>query len=236
MIRYFLFSLLVCVLISISTAVLGQQPAQPQAQEFPEEVAKRLQNRYDGMRSLSFTFHQDTRGELSGKPRKGTGKAIFSKKSEQHKMRWDYSAPDTQVLVSDGVHFSMYFEKLQQMIITSAENLDKDLTYSFFTGKGNLQTDFHIRPADAELQSGSESTLQVIKLIPKSPQSQVQDIHIWVTKDSLARRIHLKDHFGTITVLNFSEIQPNALKTKSEKEIVSLFSFSPPDGTEIIEQ
>jgi outer membrane lipoprotein carrier protein len=227
------FSLLVSLFLP--AALFSAEEPQNIPIESVEEIAERIQTRYDSMESLSFTFHQDTRGELTGNPRKGSGKAIFFKKSGEHRMRWDYMAPDVQVLVSDGINFSMYFEKLQQMIITPAENLDSDLTYSFFTGKGNLFTDFHLRPAEIQMQ-GQNGGLQVIKLIPKVTQSQVQDIHIWVANDSLIRRIHLKDHFGTITVLNFSEVKPDALSTHTTKAIESLFTFSPPEGTEIIEQ
>jgi len=76
----------------------------------------------------------------------------------------------------------------------------------------------------------------VIKLVPIIPHSQVQDIHLWVSADSLIRRIHIQDHFGTITVLNLSDISPDALKHIPQAEIEALFSFSPPEGTEIIQQ
>lgn len=76
----------------------------------------------------------------------------------------------------------------------------------------------------------------MIKLIPKTPQSQVQDIHVWVTPESLIRRIKIRDHFGTITVLNLSDIATDTLTGKSRAEIDALFSFTPPAGTEIIRQ
>jgi outer membrane lipoprotein carrier protein len=151
-------------------------------------------------------------------------------------MRWDYTSPDNQVLVSDGELFSMYFAKLEQMIISPAESLDADLTYAFFTGRGVLTTDFHIRPADEDFQSESSPEFKVIKIIPKTAQSQVQDIHLWVTPDSLIRRINIRDHFGTITVLNLSDIETNAFTDKDPKELLSFFSFVPPEGTEIIRQ
>ncbi|EKD35670.1 MAG: hypothetical protein ACD_75C01823G0002 [uncultured bacterium] len=151
-------------------------------------------------------------------------------------MRWDYTSPDRQVLISDGVEFSMYIAGQQQMIVTPAENLDADLTYSFFTGKGLLQRDFHIRPANEDEQSENEAEFKVIKLIPKTPQSQVQDIHVWVTPESLIRRIKIQDHFGTITVLNLSDIEVDKLTGENPAENDKRFSFVPPEGTEIIRQ
>ena len=206
------------------------------AVEYPEDIAARLQRRYDAMQSLTFNFYQDIRGEMSGRPRQGSGQAVFYKHDGLARMRWDYTSPDRQVLISDGVLFSMYVANQQQLIITPAENLDADLTYSFFTGKGLLQRDFHIRPATEDEQPENETEFKVIKLIPKTPQSQVQDIHVWVTPESLIRRIKLQDHFGTITVLNLSDIETETLAGKSSTEIDKIFTFTPPEGTEIIRQ
>jgi outer membrane lipoprotein carrier protein len=203
---------------------------------YPEEIAARLQARYDAMGSLAFNFYQETQGEMTGRPRRGSGRAVFYKADGIGRMRWDYSSPDLQVLVSDGKFFRMYFAELRQMIVSPAENLDSELTYAFFTGKGSLARDFHIRPADEDFQTGDEALFRVIKLIPKVPQAQVQDVHLWVTTDSLIRRFGIRDHFGTLTVLNLSDIEVDSLQHLSEKERSSLFSFTPPPETEIIEQ
>ena len=122
------------------------------------------------------------------------------------------------------------------MIISPATTLDQDLTYSFFTGRGNLIRDFNILPRDEEFKSDDETDSKIIKLIPKTAQSQVQDIHLWVSTDSLIRRIKIRDHFGTITVLSLSDIMVDSLTENTQAELTSLFSFTPPEGTEIIEQ
>jgi outer membrane lipoprotein carrier protein len=204
--------------------------------EYPEDIAQRLQARYDKIGSLAFSFIQNSSGDMTGRPRKGSGRASFVKLNGKRYMRWDYAIPDKQVLVSDGELFSMYFAELQQMIISPADTLEADLTYSFFTGKGTLKNDFHIRPADEEYQGENNAEFQVIKLIPKTAQSQVQDIHLWVTADSLIRRISIRDHFDTLTVLNLSDIEIDALAGRNPRELLSFFSFVPPEGTEIIRQ
>ncbi len=211
--------------------------AAPLHAETPEETASRLQKRYDKIQSLTFEFNQDTRGQLSGRPKKGSGQAFFVKigdKKKTGKMRWNYSAPDKQILVSDGINFSMYFASLSQMIVTPSKALEQDLTYSFFTGAGNLLEDFTVLPPD---QPGrSEDSTKVIKLIPKSKASQVASIQLWVTSDSLVRRIAILDHFDTLTVLNFSKLKVNTLDPNDEELMKRLFSFIPPAGTEIIYQ
>lgn len=231
----FLFTLvaaLVCCLL-LSAPVPRSLAAET---ESPEDIAKRVQLRYDTMKSLTFTFNQDTRGEITGRPQKGSGTAAFLKNKSNNKMRWDYINPKKQILLSDGVEFYMYFEELQQMIISPAERLEQDLTYSFFSGEGQLQDDFQIHPPDPGLQGETTGDFDVIKLVPTTPHSQVQDIHLWVAADSLIRRIHIQDHFGTVTVLNLSDIRADALENMSLTELDALFSFTPPEGTEIIEQ
>ncbi len=229
-----LFLLFITLLSSLIIFSL-QASAKINTDESPEDTATRIQLRIDEIQSLSFNFYQQTRGELTGRPRKGSGKAIFFKKDGNSRMRWDYNNPDKQVLVSDGSVFSMYFDDLKQMIVTPAENIENDLTYSFFTGRGNLKNDFHILPPDEETGTNTEE-FQIIKLVPKQPHSQVQDIHVWITEASLIRRMNIRDLFGTITVLNFSDIQVDSLVGTDEKTLQSLFSFIPPKDTEIIEQ
>ncbi len=203
--------------------------------ETAKEAAARLQNRYDQLSSLSFDFIQDTRGQLTGRPKTGRGKAFFVKNTMPGKMRWNYSTPDRQVLVSNGKTFSMYFESLQQMIVTPAKALQQDLTYSFFTGTGNLLEDFSITPSNQDF-SNQDKQDTVVKLTPKNKQTQVASIQLWITEDSLIRRIEILDHFDTLTVLNISNLQANSLDIDDKELIKQLFDFTPPEGTEIIQQ
>ncbi|PID75714.1 MAG: hypothetical protein CSB23_01755 [Deltaproteobacteria bacterium] len=216
--------------------LVQQAPAFAQTPESPQDIARRLQARYDQMQSLSFEFFQDTRGETTGGRRQGSGEAFFVKGADHNRMRWDYSLPNKQVLLSDGIQFIMYFAELNQMIISPAESLEKEMTYSFFSGSAKLKDGFDILPAEADFHTESSDNVSVIQLVPLVPHSQVQDIHLWVTDDSLLQRITIRDHFGTLTVLNLSNIVANALENTTPEKLEQLFSFVPPEGVEIIEQ
>lgn len=206
-------------------------------QEPPGAVAARLQQRYDAMHSLAFAFTQSTEGEMAGRPRRGSGRAVFLKSGGKRQMRWDYDSPEKQVLVSDGETFSMYFENLQQMIVSPARAIEEDMTYSFFTGSGRLAENFAILGPNRNIVDGQEDPeLRIIQLMPISSESQVQDIHLWVTADSLIRRIEIRDQFDTRTILTLSDIRENPLAGESGEALSALFSFSPPEGTEIIHQ
>jgi outer membrane lipoprotein carrier protein len=201
------------------------------------ETAKRLSQHLDSLSSLSFQFTQRTSGQMSGRPRQASGTAFFVKNETDAKMRWNYSAPDLQVIISDGITLSMYFEQMKQMIVTPAESLQQDVTYSFFTGRGNIEVDFLILPGlDQIEQESQDNGFEVIKLIPRSPGSQTKDIRLWVTAASHIKRIEVRDNFDTITVLNISNIEENSLVKDGRLINTALFDFTPPEGTEIIEQ
>lgn len=209
---------------------------QPTTSEDLLITAQKLQNRYDKMSSLVFDFYQHTQGNITGRPKVGKGTAKFLKKNNKAFMRWDYNEPSKQVLTSDGVFFSMYFEEMNQQIVTPAENLESDITYSFFTGKGKLVEDFNILPPDDHTKETITDTdkVTIIKLIPNKSETQVQDIHLWVREDSIISRIQLRDHFDTVTTLSFENIEIDTLNDAQASSV--LFHFTPPEGTEIIQQ
>ena len=204
----------------------------------PQEIGARLQEKYNKIRSLTFSFTQQTSGQLTGRSGSGSGTAFFLKNGNQSKMLWDYVSPEKQVILSDGVTLSMYFAKLNQMIIAPANSLQQDITYSFFSGAGDLENDFMIMPPDPEVgvTDTDRESFKIIKLVPRTPRSQVKMIHVWVTSDSLIQRMEIQDYFDTVTVLNFTNMKVDTLVGEPQQNLDALFSLTPPQGTEIIRQ
>jgi outer membrane lipoprotein carrier protein len=196
------------------------------------EVAQKLQETYEKAANLVADFKQTTTMKFSSRVRQGSGTMIFSKPG---RMRWDYSTPDYQVLISDGVTISMYFEKSKQMIISNAkEYLQSDVTYSFFAGTGDILKDFDV--SDPDPGYNLENTY-LIKLIPKSSHPHVSSIHAWIAYDSfLITHLQIVDHFETVTDLFFDNIKIDTDHYGSREIKEDLFSFIPPIDTEIIEQ
>lgn len=240
-----LWLLLLCLPVTSFLLPASCPAASLESEETPEYTAQRLQQKYDQIKSLSFHFSQKTEGELSGRTQQGSGTAKFVKGKKEKgkretigKMRWEYTAPEKQVLISDGVDFSMYFAKLQQMIVSPAEAMRADITYSFFIGTGNLLKDFIISSPNPDFIPKKEDSgkFTVIKLRPRENQSQVSEIHLWVTADSLIERMDILDHFDTSTSLVLSHLEINTLNPDDSKAMETLFTFTPPEGTEIIYQ
>ena len=197
-------------------------------------TAARLQAAYEDTGGLIADFRQHTTMQLNRRSKSGSGTVVFLKPGL---MRWDYLAPDRQILISDGKTITMYFEKTQQMIVTAArEYLQSDVTYSFFAGSGNIMEDFTISAGDSTVDDRAGTGL--IKLVPQKAHPQISRLYVWVDDEtSLIHRIRMVDHFDTVTDLFFDNIRQLSGTDPNGPAIDSkLFSFSPPPGTEIINQ
>jgi outer membrane lipoprotein carrier protein len=140
----------------------------------PAEMAARLQATYDKTTSFTADFDQTTSMKLSRRSRAGKGSMVIRKPGL---MRWDYRQPDQQVLICDGEQMLMYFAGAEQMIVMPAqEYLQSDVTYAFFTGKGNVLRDFEVKGVD---EGFCCDPLPNLKLIPKKQHAQVDHIYIW---------------------------------------------------------
>lgn len=196
------------------------------AEPAPAEIAQRLQAAYDRTTSYSARFEQRTTVPMSNRTRKGSGTVVFQK---PYKMRWDYQKPEVQVLVSDGKKVSLYMAASRQLMVrTMDEYLQSDVTYAFFSGRGNLVKDFIVAAAAPEKQ---QPGLYAIKLTPKTTHPQVDFLYIWVDpKQYFITRLEVVDQFGSVTTLSFSAIEINPAVA------AATFHFTPPPGTEILEQ
>jgi len=204
--------------------------AQVNAGEMPSagQIARNLQASYDKITSLQASFTQETSNRLSSRTRTGSGTVILVKPGL---MRWDYQTPDEQVFVCDGERLLMYFAKEKQVVTSSAKQyLESDVMYSFFAGTADIVRDFDVQEVADPEQDIDDSSYQ-IKLIPRETHPQIEEITVWVDRSSyLLRRLKVVDTFGSVTDLVFSNIIENGTIDKSR------FSFSPPEGTEIINQ
>lgn len=201
------------------------------------ELAQQLRQHLNSLQSLSFQFSQQTRGQMTARIRQASGQAFFFRDGEKAKMRWDYQAPERQVIISDGDELSMYFEGLNQFIITPADSLQEDVTYSLFTGQNNIEDDFSVEFDAPPPSSGENSSrFKVIRLTPLQENSQIKQVLLWINEETKIKRIEIQDTFDTFTLLNLSDIRENILEVNGNRVDHSFFRFTPPEGTEIIRQ
>lgn len=225
-------SLLTCLIVGLMAGVAA-------AVEPPEQVVERMQKRYQELTSFSFTFAQQTSGQLSGRPKTGNGSGILYHHGSQTLMRWNYERPERQVIISNGEEVSMYFENLQQMIIAPGDAGQSDVLASFFSGDKALDESFLTVAPDPEIAAAAEElspSLHGAQLLPRQPHAQLRSVHLFIDNESLIRRIDLMDHFDTRTIIDIDSLVINPLDGMDNAAILEIFSFVPPPGTEIIRQ
>ena len=223
--------------ILLLLVVLVLPPRAAANAETAEQVVQRLQLRYQQLTSLRFLFTQQTSGQFAGRPKIGSGSAILVNDEQQTLMRWNYDSPDRQVIISDSVSVSMYFEDLNQMIIAPADTAQTDVLLSFFTGDRTLDESFLIRAPAAEPAAAAADgphQLSGAQLVPRQPHSQLRSVHLFIDEEALIRRIDMMDHFDTRTIIDLDSIDLDPIDVRDAAAIERAFSFTPPPGTEII--
>lgn len=210
----------------------------------PDQQALALQDKYNSMTSLTFSFDQITR--TGPRQRVGRGEAVFYRYREpseenrnvaphtQSVMRWHYREPDNQLIISDGVTLSIYTEKDKQLIRTPAKELESDITYAFFAGGRNLLDDFAAQPGKTDYLFSSGEDLNTLLLVPRQPQNQIRDVQVWFDEEHLIHHLVIRDHFDSMTELHFSDLKVNTLAPGDRQELDRITTFPIPPGTEII--
>jgi outer membrane lipoprotein-sorting protein len=214
----------------------GPAAAEDESPQDPTLQISALQDIYRDLTSLSFDFSQVTR--TGGRARQGAGNAIFYRPAGKPGiMRWNYIEPDTQVILNDGSKLSIYNKADNQLIVTSAGEMQSDITYAFFAGTRNLLDDFTAGPAgDRFIFSTGDKNMRVVQLIPRTPHAQIKALDLWFDADFLIRKLIIEDHFDSITELIFTNIKLNELPADSADTLAELLRLDLPPDTEIISQ
>src|SRR5256885_13359137 len=104
------------------------------------ELALALQRKLDGIRDFSTDFVHTYQGGVLRKEITERGRLLIKKPG---KMRWEYTAPEQKLFVSDGVKMYSYLPQDKQVVVASVPPQDQATTPTLFlAGKGNLPRDF----------------------------------------------------------------------------------------------
>src|SRR3954464_3286193 len=104
------------------------------------ELAQALQKKYDSVKDFSADFTHTYEGGVLRKQITERGHVAIKKPG---KMRWQYTAPEEKLFVSDGVKMYSYIPQDKQEIVATVPPDDEATTPTLFlAGKGNLTRDF----------------------------------------------------------------------------------------------
>lgn len=189
------------------------------------ELAQALQRHYDGIKDFSADFVHSYQGGVLHKQLTERGRVAIKKPG---RMRWEYTAPERKLFVSDGTKMYSYIPQDKQVIVSSVPRDDEATAPALFlAGKGNLTRDFV--PSLVKVPTGFPHDSAALKLVPKTPQRDYDWLILVVDPHSLdIRGLVTVDAQGGTSTLSFTNLKENAgLADKT-------FAFSIPRGVDVV--
>ena len=221
------FLLVFAWLICAATSAAQSRPparevANPQVTAPAGEVAAALQRKYDAIKDFSASFSQTYEGGVLRKKTIENGTVSIKKPG---KMRWDYTAPQKKLFVSDGKTLYMYFPTDKQVMKSPVPQQDEATSAMLFLmGKGDVTRDFTVRYGEG----GTDDTY-VLRLDPHTRQAEYDWLEIIADRKTLQiRGLTAGDAQGGRSAFTFSNFKENT--GPADK----MFEFSIPRGTEVI--
>ena len=188
----------------------------------PAELAQALQRKVDAIKDFSADFVHSYEGGVLHKRLTERGHLLVKKPG---KMRWEYSAPDEKLFVSDGVKLYSYIPQDKQVIVSSVPPGDQATTPALFlAGKGDIVRDF----SASYVNSTIPGTL-ALKLMPRQSEPDYEYLVIAVDPATLQMRaLTTRDREGGESTLVFNNLKEN--RGIPDKE----FAFRIPRGVDVI--
>jgi outer membrane lipoprotein carrier protein len=214
-------SLAVFALCASLVSLQAQKPADAAAQN----LAQALQKKYDGIRDFSADFVHSYRGGVLRKEVSERGRLLVKKPG---KMRWEYTAPEEKLFVSDGVRMYSYLPQDKQVIQRQLPPSNQlSMPTMFLSGNGNLLRDFI--PSMTEPSPGAAAGTLAMKLVPREAQPEYEWLVIEVAPQTLALRgLVTYDSQGGRSAFAFSNLQEN--RGLADKQ----FEFKIPRGVDVV--
>ncbi|MEO7408450.1 MAG: outer membrane lipoprotein chaperone LolA [Vicinamibacterales bacterium] len=191
-------------------------------QDSAEQVASALQARYDSIRDFTADFTQQYESGILRKKLVERGKVSVKKPG---KMRWDYTAPDKKLFVSDGSYVYLWVPADNQVTKSPVPKQDEATTaLLFLVGKGDLTRDFIV-----SFIQGAPADTFGLRLQPRLPDRDYDWLQLQVDRKSLQiRTLKAGDRQGGQSAFTFTNFRENiGLADKT-------FEFKIPRGADVI--
>ncbi len=196
----------------------GEENALPPSADLKKVLGK-IQEHYDRTETFAAKF-DETLTRPGASERRRTGAIYFAKPG---KLRWEFSPPDSELIVSDGATLYSYDPGLNQVIETPlAQALRSPGVAAFLLGMGKLERDF-----DASMPAGRVDSDRIgVALRPRSG-GEVIGLEV-DSKTYDITSLTLTDQLGNRTLLRFSQIRNN-IEIDGTR-----FEFAVPEGADIV--
>jgi outer membrane lipoprotein carrier protein len=192
-----------------------------------DEAVQRLEATYQGIRDLKAEFRQAAFNRTLNQTLEAKGTLYLKKPG---KLRWEYTTPTPQQIVSDGTKLWVYTPELKQVNVAAAPQALAGPAGSFLQGLGQVREQFEVRFLNPARPTDADG-LAVLDLTPRQAEPMLARLVLSVDLASgLVRKAVLYDPLGNEVRLAFLDVRVNRGLADT------LFAFTPPPGVAVIAQ
>ena len=186
-----------------------------------DEVVRGLETAYGRMVDLRAEFSQASLNKSLNQTIPARGVVSMKKGG---KLRWEYSEPTKQEIVSDGKTLWVYTPTLNQVNVGTAPEALAGPAGSFLAGLGRLREHFEVRFLNPAQPRDGEGNV-VLDLKPKQPVPTLSRLILaFEPKAWEIRRAVVYDQFENTVTMRFAKVVVNGGLPDR------LFTFVPPPG------
>jgi outer membrane lipoprotein carrier protein len=187
-----------------------------------EDVIRGVESAYGRMTDLRAEFAQTSFNKSLNSTIPAQG-AVYLKRGG--KLRWEYTEPTRQEIVSDGTKLWVYTPALNQVNVADAPEALAGPAGSFLAGLGKLREHFGVRFLNPAQPTDGDGNV-VLDLAPRQPLPTMARLILSVDPRSWEmRKAVVYDQFENTVTMRFSKVAINSGLPDT------LFTFVPPKGT-----
>jgi chaperone LolA len=213
------------VAAALTLVLLAMAAPSPASAQALDDVVREIEGVYGRMTDLRADFTQTAFNKSLNQtiPARGT---VYLKKGG--KLRWEYTEPTAQEIVSDGKKLWVYTPTLNQANVADAPEALAGPAGSFLAGLGRLRTEFQVRflnPAQPKDADGNWA----LDLTPKQPLPTLTRLILSVDPKSWEiRKAVVHDQFENTVTMRFTKMAVNSGLPERT------FTFVAPKGVVIV--
>ena len=212
----------IACLLTATLAVLAS--AGPAGAQSLDEVIRGLEGAYGRMTDLKAEFAQSSFNKSLNQTIPAQGVVSLKRGG---KLRWEYSEPTKQEIVSDGKTLWVYTPSLNQVNTGPAPEALSGPAGSFLAGLGKVREHFTVRFLNPAQPRDADGNV-VLDLTPKQPLPTLSRLILSVDPKWEVRKAVVYDQFENTVSMRFTKVTMNS--GLSDK----LFTFVPPPNTAVV--
>jgi len=199
--------------------------ALPASAQSLDDVVREIETVYGRMTDLRADFTQSAFNKSLNQTISARG-TVYLKKGG--KLRWEYTEPTPQEIVSDGKKLWVYTPTLNQANVADAPEALAGPAGSFLAGLGRLRTEFQVRFLNPAQPKDAEGNW-VLDLTPKQPLPTLTRLILSVDAKSWeVRKAIVHDQFENTVTMRFTKMAVNSGLPERT------FTFVAPKGVVIV--